>query len=264
MDESLALMERVAGILQRGGGSEVMLGAILAEACGLLDAERGFVLLLSEAAPEATEPSLETLVSHNLDPSDLAGQVFAFSRGIVRDVVESGQGKAIIDAGLDERYGQRKSVLKGEMRSVVCAPLVCDGRTLGAIYLDNRGQRGVFGPDELKTLEAFSSVAAMAVRLAGLQREREQLTSERASSRQRKEDWARASRAKSELLGQVTFALRQPLELLNELKPYLVSSPSLGESAQQALSDALQRLQQVHKELEDALTRGFDGEVIQL
>jgi sigma-B regulation protein RsbU (phosphoserine phosphatase) len=54
------------------------------------------------------------------------------------------------------------------LRSVLCVPVSLKGETIGAIYVDNRLQAGIFTRDDLELLGAIASSAAVAIENARL------------------------------------------------------------------------------------------------
>jgi len=57
------------------------------------------------------------------------------------------------------------------LRSVACVPIRAGTRILGAVYLDNRFERGVFRPQDLPFLMSFADQAAVALENASLHEE---------------------------------------------------------------------------------------------
>jgi len=67
------------------------------------------------------------------------------------------------DAANDSRFSQSDSIIGLSIQSVMCAPLVAGGRTLGAIYVDNRKQATHYEEADAELLTAFASQAAIAI-----------------------------------------------------------------------------------------------------
>jgi signal transduction histidine kinase len=85
------------------------------------------------------------------------------SRTVINSVIEKGKGLVATDAQNDPRFAQQASVVIYALRSIMCAPLLLRGKPIGAIYVDNRAQVGLFTPDDLELLSAFAIQAAIAI-----------------------------------------------------------------------------------------------------
>jgi hypothetical protein len=66
------------------------------------------------------------------------------SRTIINTAMDTRQGVVTADALSDPRFSGQQSVIFNVLRSMMCAPLLARNRLIGAIYVDNRIQKGVF------------------------------------------------------------------------------------------------------------------------
>lgn len=82
------------------------------------------------------------------------------SRTIFDQAINSGKAEITADAisSVDT-----SSVKELQIRSVMCAPLVSRGKTLGAIYVENRSESNLFGVDDLTLLEYFAAQTAVSI-----------------------------------------------------------------------------------------------------
>ncbi|TPV93992.1 MAG: GAF domain-containing protein [Myxococcales bacterium FL481] len=85
------------------------------------------------------------------------------SRSILGKVIETGDAVLSVDAAADLRFGDSRSVSHLNLRSVLAVPLVYRGSVLGAAYIDHRIRRGAFDEQDLRHLEDFANLAALAV-----------------------------------------------------------------------------------------------------
>jgi len=141
---------------------------------GVTHAERGFLML--GVGPEA----LQFRVARGMDQTTIAAPEFQVSRGVVERV--TGEAKPVVtsDAQADEWLAGRKSVSAMGLRSIMCVPLQVRGQPIGLVYVDNRLQAGIFGPDDLDLLQAVANTAAVAIENARLhEREIQQARLER-------------------------------------------------------------------------------------
>jgi transcriptional regulator with GAF, ATPase, and Fis domain/tetratricopeptide (TPR) repeat protein len=132
----------------------------------LTGAERGFVLI----ARRPGDPC-RVEVARNLDQQTLASAAFEFSTGIAERVVREATSIITVDARRDGRFAAQHSVHAMQLQSVACVPIATPDGTRGALYLDNRYERGRFGEHDRELLEAFSTQVAIALRNAELHAE---------------------------------------------------------------------------------------------
>jgi signal transduction histidine kinase len=140
----------------------------------LTGAERGFLVLVGE-----DDGALETVAARNLEQETIGGGEAQISRSIVERVIESGEPLLSDNAQDDERFAERKSVIGLRLRSIMCAPLRVRGRIIGAAFVDNRLQSGVFLPEDLQLLSAFANQAAIAIENARLFQQTDQALARR-------------------------------------------------------------------------------------
>lgn len=88
---------------------------------------------------------------------------FRLSRSILQKAVRHGTCIIAADASNDERFIPSQSVMKLQLRSVMCAPLVSKGNLMGVIYLDNRKAPNCFDDNDLALLSAMANQSAVAI-----------------------------------------------------------------------------------------------------
>ncbi|WP_437280445.1 sigma 54-interacting transcriptional regulator [Sorangium sp. So ce375] len=141
--------------------AEEVLRLAMDAAIELTGAERGFVILTS---PEGqAKGRLEVAVARNLDRERVGKSQLKFSHGIAKRVVERGEAVLTVDALADARFHGNASVHGLRLRSIVCVPIRAHGAVLGAVYLDNRFQRGKFAEGDADLLGAFADQIAVAL-----------------------------------------------------------------------------------------------------
>ncbi len=136
---------------------------VLDQAIALVGAERGFVLLVAGAGPQAR---FDVAEARNLDREEILHPEFKVSQTIVSRVVQTGRGEAISDAEAEQATRDIPSVRSLGLRSILCVPLRAHGHTLGAVYVDHRHVKRRFDQDDLAALEAFAAPAAVALAAA--------------------------------------------------------------------------------------------------
>lgn len=154
----LAALYRVSQVLGTSLDLDEVLNKVMDAVIGLTGAERGF-LVLQEAETGAWRLRAARNYSHEtLRPKDME-----ISRTVINSVIEKGRGLVTTDALTDPRFAQQDSVVFYALRSILCAPLLLRGKPIGAIYVDNRAQAGLFNRDDLELLSAFAVQAAIAI-----------------------------------------------------------------------------------------------------
>jgi transcriptional regulator with GAF, ATPase, and Fis domain len=127
----------------------------------LTHAERGFLLLTDDSG-------LHVAAARNLDREHVAEAHLKFSRSIAERVIETEEAVVTVDARTDERFTTGRSVHAMRLQSVACLPIRSQRGVRGALYLDNRFERGRFDTEDVETLEAFADQVAIALRNAEL------------------------------------------------------------------------------------------------
>ncbi|HET9225646.1 MAG TPA: sigma 54-interacting transcriptional regulator, partial [Thermoanaerobaculia bacterium] len=127
-----------------------------------LGAERGMIVLADRLTKE-----LEVAVVRNLGREDAAeGQ--KLSESVVRTVIETREPVLAVDALTDGRFAGSESIVARHILSILCVPLAIRDRIAGAIYVDHRESRHLFGQADLEFLLAFGEQAAIAIENARL------------------------------------------------------------------------------------------------
>ncbi len=85
------------------------------------------------------------------------------SSSVIEQVIDKQEPVLSYDAVSDERFHESASIVDLKLKSILCVPLKCKGRLQGAIYVENRGQEGIFTERELDLLTAIAANAAVAI-----------------------------------------------------------------------------------------------------
>jgi DNA-binding NtrC family response regulator len=128
-------------------------------------AARGFLLLRAPGA----QLGFTAARRGGADVVDPGGVV---STSLVREAVRLGRAILLADAAGDPERGASESVGARGLRSVLVAPVIDGGEVLGALYLDDPGTVGRFGPLEREVAVGFASRLGAPLR-AVLEREAE-------------------------------------------------------------------------------------------
>lgn len=130
-------------------------------------AEQGFLLLPDErdwsvAAMATVEQSVPAQENSPLEGSLLV------SEAIVRYVVRSRLEVVLHDAGQHPTFRQDPHVLRRNVRSVMCVPLLAQNRLSGVLYLENNLYPGVFAVERTQIVKTLSTQAAISIENAKL------------------------------------------------------------------------------------------------
>jgi len=93
---------------------------------------------------------------------------FNVSTTVVEDVFFTGQSKFIEGAQSDTNYDPSKSILRLELQTILCSPLITDEKKLGVIYVDSKHLHEIKVREITGTFEILAGQAATAIRNAQL------------------------------------------------------------------------------------------------
>lgn len=141
----------VALLFSREYNLDRLLQIIVAKAVEVAGAERGCIVLgegldLTLRAPLGLSPDQGTLVS----------------RTVLREVLEKERPRAWGNVLEDEAMNGAASILRSQIRATMCAPLLCQGKLIGALYVDAQHTRS-YNDQDLLVFQALANHAAMAI-----------------------------------------------------------------------------------------------------
>lgn len=142
----LKMNETISNVSEAGDLFQVLLDQLFS----VLPAERG-VVLLGSTAEEVRVAAVRTKEGSQ-DPVPI-------SRTLVARLYKEREGLLVLNLPMDKRL-QSKSLITQGVRSIVCAPLVYDGMTVGVVQLDSR-QIGAFAPEDLHIVSGIARQAAV-------------------------------------------------------------------------------------------------------
>jgi len=159
--QKLQVVLEITQQLARTLDLEILLGKLLEQLLRLFpQAERGMVLVL--------EPKkMLTRDRHGRDDSN-----HHYSRTLVRKVLDEGIGVLSEDLGRDKNIVKSETLLALKLHSVLCVPLISQGRRLGVIQLDVTRAGFAFRAEDLELLTAVALHVAVVLDNAALHAER--------------------------------------------------------------------------------------------
>jgi len=154
--EGLAKVLHIVREMNREFDLDRLLGLILDRAIELTQAERGFVILMREGRGEMH-------LARNIDREAVSDPEQKVSSRVIAQVFETGRIVVSRDAEHDPRFEESFSVRNLKLRSIIAVPFRSRGRTIGALYLDNRFRAANFTDREERLLELFADQAVAAI-----------------------------------------------------------------------------------------------------
>lgn len=135
-----------------------LLNLILDMIIKLMNAERGFIMLLDSKTGELI-PTVTRRMATSVDNEDAA----MISSSIAKKVATEGKPILTTDAQMDPRFKEGQSIFSYNIRSVMCVPMMAKDSILGVLYIDNRQASGCFSVEDLDFLQGFAATSAIAI-----------------------------------------------------------------------------------------------------
>lgn len=141
---------------------EEVLQNVLKNAIDLTHSDRGFVVLKNKSG------KLDFKLGLNSEGESLPEKLFNVSNTVVKDVFNSGQSKFIEGAQSDTNYDPSKSILRLDLQTILCSPLITNEKKIGVIYVDSKHLHKIKAKEITDTFEILAGQAATAIRNAQL------------------------------------------------------------------------------------------------
>jgi signal transduction histidine kinase len=188
----------------------------------VLGAERGFILLCDDGAPEPT-----VRVARDVNQRDLEPAEYQLNAEVLRQVSAEQKPRAAsedLTPAPSAKPGMSRS-----LRSILCVPLVIKDRPLGLLYVDNRLVKDLFREPDIELLSTFAAQVAVAIENARTYRKIEELNiglEEKVRERtaellKAKMVLEKANLMKDEFLANMSHELRTPLNAVIALSDIL-------------------------------------------
>lgn len=186
-------LARVSSLVSSSLNVQKVLEGVMDTVIQLTEAERAYIML-------SRGEDMEIVAARNWVRENMSEEDIVFSRRVVRMAIETGEPVTTANAAEDTRFQTADSILIGNLRSILCVPLVLRGKIIGVLYSDNPIQRGVFRQDSLPIMVAFAQQTAVAIENAQLYQRLERANTQ----------LQEANKLKSEFLSVISHELKTP------------------------------------------------------
>lgn len=214
----LAILNKVGQTVTRSLQLDQVLNLVMEQIRIALQAEAGSIALVEQdklVFKVAFGPSAEQVKLFTLDPG----------QGLVGWCVQEAKPVLVPDARADPRhFGEVDAKTTFATHTVICVPMIAEGRTIGAIEAINRQDGRAFDNSDLELLQAISIPASVAIENAKLH----------ANLAQKAEELGKAlaelqelDRLKSQFVQNISHELRTPLTFIRGYIE-LLQAESLG------------------------------------
>ena len=182
-------------------------------------ARNGFLILaqggewIIDAIADVDKSKVQVLQSISIEANDTV------SAGIIHYVARTQETIVLADAANEGGFKDDLNIQQRRAKSILCAPLINQGKVSGIVYLENNLAAGVFTHERVELLNLLSSQMALALDNAQLYGDMEGRVLERTTEleqevkirKQTEEAAETANQAKSTFLANMSHELRTPL-----------------------------------------------------
>ncbi len=131
-------------------------------------ADKGILILESKKKFYAEAIAESGKESQILQSIPIDGTTPICPTSMIYFVIRSKENVVIDDALSDSKYGTDAYIQETKPRSVICTPLMTQGKVVGVLYLENKVSTGAFTKERLRILNLLSSQAAISIENARL------------------------------------------------------------------------------------------------
>jgi predicted ATPase/transcriptional regulator with GAF, ATPase, and Fis domain len=164
LDSVMKAARAIAGEIE----SEKLLTTLLRIALENAGAERGALVLEREGEPVVFAARAEPERGFVLAPPVALSDAVSVPRSVVNYVRRTLEPLVLGDALNDPRHQHDPYIARERPRSLLCVPVLHQGRPSGSLYLDNRAASGVFTPERSAMCRILAAQAAISLENARL------------------------------------------------------------------------------------------------
>ncbi|HEY9633204.1 MAG TPA: AAA family ATPase [Coleofasciculaceae cyanobacterium] len=146
-----------------------LLGKLMKTVIENAGAQKGFLILdkvgnwVIEAEGVVDSERVTTLQSIPIDLQDGSNQMPFLSSSIINYVARTQENVVLNDAANQGQFTSDPYIVATEPKSILCTPLLNQGKLIGILYLENNLTAGAFTPDRVEVLRLLSSQAAISI-----------------------------------------------------------------------------------------------------
>lgn len=187
---------------------EIVLSKLLAKLMKIMienaGAQKGFLLLHSddnwviEAVGAIDSDDVTRLQSIPVDSPDASTQTPLLSAAIINYVARTQENVVLNDATQEGQFTRDPYIVITQPKSILCTPLLNQGKLSGILYLENNLATGAFTPERVEVLNILSSQAAISIENSRLYATLEQKVEERTQELSQTLEILKATQAKLE------------------------------------------------------------------
>ena len=214
-------------------------------------AERGSLILEQDGEPLVYAEGTAATTAVRAPSAVPAGSTSSVAATVVNYVRRTSQSVVLADAPSDDRFATDPYIVRHRPRSILCAPVLHQGRLIGVFYLENNMAVGAFTPDRIQVMQLLSSQAAIALENARLYDEmRREVAQRRQAEEGLRVALAEVERLKNRLEAENVY-LQEEIRGAHNFEEMVGSSP--------ALLDVLRRVERVAPTDATVLIHGETG-----
>lgn len=153
---------------------EKLIGKLMQIAIENAGAQKGFLILdkegdwVIEAEGTVDSDEVRILQSVPIDFIHADCKLPLLSTAIIHYVVRTQESVVLNDAVCQGQFSRDPYIIATQPKSILCVPLLNQGKLSGILYLENNLSTGAFTPDRLEVLKLLSSQAAISLQNAQL------------------------------------------------------------------------------------------------
>jgi predicted ATPase/GAF domain-containing protein/anti-anti-sigma regulatory factor/tRNA A-37 threonylcarbamoyl transferase component Bud32 len=131
-------------------------------------AQRGALVLSRDGDPRVSAVFGEALTAVDEEEGRPLSASDDVAQSVIRYVARTQDSVVLDDTTAASRFAEDPYIQGGAPKSILCLPLLYQGRLIGVLYLENRATSGVFNAARVELLALLSSQAAIAIENARL------------------------------------------------------------------------------------------------
>jgi len=147
---------------------EQLLGRLIRIAIENAGAERGSLLLERDGESFVRAEGSLHFATVKLNDGVSLSEARDLPVSIVNYVRRTSEAVVLANAQADDTYGDDAYIAASKPRSVMCVPVLKQGRLIGVLYLENNMVCGAFTPDRIRIVQMLSTEAAISLENARL------------------------------------------------------------------------------------------------